>query len=240
MPWLAGTAYLHSVMIQERRGMLKVWNMLLVMIAFLLTIMGTFITRSGLVSSVHSFAQSAIGPWFGAFLVFLTLASLGLLLYRRSMLKSENTLDSLLSREAGFLLNNLILLGGAFTVLLGTFFPIVSEIVRGVKVSLGPPYFNAIMTPIGLALLLSGRRGTADRLEENESRSPGQGRCRSARTEPDGGDPPAHPRRPACLCARGPCHGPLRDGHDRHGVRARDSRPQEATAGSRSRSRSRA
>jgi cytochrome c-type biogenesis protein CcmF len=153
MPWLAGTAYLHSVMIQERRGMLKVWNMLLVLVTFLLTIMGTFITRSGLISSVHSFAQSAIGPWFGGFLTFLTLSSIGLLLYRRPMLKSENTLDSFLSREAGFLLNNLILLGGAFTVLLGTFFPIVSEAVRGVKVSLGPPYFNAIMTPIGLALL---------------------------------------------------------------------------------------
>jgi cytochrome c-type biogenesis protein CcmF len=153
MPWLAGTAYLHSVMIQERRGMLKVWNMLLVITAFLLTIMGTFITRSGLISSVHSFAQSAIGPWFAGFLTFLLVGSLGLLFWRKSQLASENTLDSFLSREAGFLLNNLILLGGAFTVLLGTFFPIISEAVRGVKVSLGPPYFNAIMTPIGLALL---------------------------------------------------------------------------------------
>jgi cytochrome c-type biogenesis protein CcmF len=115
--------------------------------------MGTFITRSGLISSVHTFARSPIGPWFAGFLTFLTLGSLGLLFWRRPQLKSENTLDSLLSREAGFLLNNLILLGGAFTVLLGTFFPIISEAVRGVKVSLGPPYFNAIMTPIGLALL---------------------------------------------------------------------------------------
>ncbi|MBD3163369.1 MAG: heme lyase CcmF/NrfE family subunit [Candidatus Latescibacteria bacterium] len=153
MPWLAVTAYLHSVMIQERRGMLKVWNMMLVITAFLLTIMGTFITRSGLISSVHTFARSPIGPWFAGFLAFLTIGAFGLLIWRRPLLRSENTLDSFLSREAGFLLNNLILLGGAFTVLLGTFFPILSEAVRGVKVSLGPPYFNAIMTPIGLGLL---------------------------------------------------------------------------------------
>lgn len=153
MPWLTCTAFLHSVMIQERRGMLKVWNMLLIMVTFLLTITGTFITRSGLVSSVHSFAQSPIGPWFGGFLAFLAVGSFGLLAHRRSLLKSENVLDSFLSREAGFLLNNLILLGGAFTVLLGTFFPILSEVVRGVKVSLGPPYFNSIMTPIGIVLL---------------------------------------------------------------------------------------
>ena len=153
MPWLAVTAYLHSVMIQERRGMLKVWNMMLVITAFLLTILGTFITRSGLISSVHTFARSEIGPWFAGFLAFLTIGSFGLLIWRRPMLRSENTLDSFLSREAGFLLNNLILLGGAFTVLLGTFFPILSEAVRGVKISLGPPYFNAIMTPIGLGLL---------------------------------------------------------------------------------------
>lgn len=153
MPWLAATAYIHSMMIQERRGMLKVWNMLLVMMSFLLVVMGTFITRSGMVTSVHSFAQSAIGPWFAGFLAAITVASIGLLVYRRGSLRSENTLDSLFSREAGFLLNNLILLGGAFTVLLGVFFPMVSEAVRGVQVSLGPPYFNAIMTPIGLALL---------------------------------------------------------------------------------------
>lgn len=154
MPWLVCTAFLHSVIIQERRGMFKVWNVLLVLTAFLLTITGTFITRSGLVSSVHSFAQSAIGPWFAGFLVFMIVVSLGLLVWRRGMMQSENALDSLISREAGFLLNNLILLGGAFTVLLGTFFPIISEAVRHVKVSLGPPYFNTIMTPIGLALLL--------------------------------------------------------------------------------------
>jgi cytochrome c-type biogenesis protein CcmF len=154
MPWLTCTAYIHSVMIQERRGMFKVWTMLLVIVSFLLTITGTFITRSGLVSSVHTFAQSAIGPWFAGFLTFLIVGSLGMLLWRRKMMASEHTLDSFLSREAGFLLNNLILLGGAFTVLLGTFFPIISEAIRNVKVSLGPPYFNAIMTPIGLALLL--------------------------------------------------------------------------------------
>ncbi|MFB3910308.1 MAG: heme lyase CcmF/NrfE family subunit [Candidatus Eisenbacteria bacterium] len=154
MPWLAATAYLHSVMIQERRGMLKVWNMFLILTAFLLVIVGTFITRSGMVTSVHSFAKSAIGPWFAGFLTFIAVGSLLLLLWRRPLLKSENSLDSFLSREAGFLLNNLILLGGAFTVLLGVFFPMVSEAIRNVKVSLGPPYFNAIMTPIGLGLLL--------------------------------------------------------------------------------------
>jgi cytochrome c-type biogenesis protein CcmF len=154
MPWLTCTAYLHSVMIQERRGMFKVWTMLLVLVTFLMTITGTFITRSGLISSVHSFAQSAIGPWFAGFLTFLVVSSLGMLVWRRRELASEHTLDSLLSREAGFLLNNLILLGGAFTVLLGTFFPIISEAIRNVKVSLGPPYFNGIMTPIGLGLLL--------------------------------------------------------------------------------------
>ena len=154
MPWLVGTAFLHSVIIQERRGMFKVWNMLLVMTAFILTITGTFITRSGIVSSVHAFAQSSIGAWFAAFLTFLIVVSIGLIVWRRGLMRSENNLDSLVSREAGFLLNNLILLGGAFTVLLGTFFPILSEAVRHVKVSLGPPYFNTIMTPIGLALLL--------------------------------------------------------------------------------------
>ncbi len=153
MPWLANTAYLHSVMIQERKGMLKIWNMLLVITAFLLTIFGTFITRSGLISSVHSFAQSNIGYLFAGFLVFLAVISFGLVWARRHDLKSAQQLDSFFSRESSFLLNNLILLGGAFAVLWGTVFPMVSEAVRGVRLSVGPPFFNQIMVPIGLALL---------------------------------------------------------------------------------------
>lgn len=154
MPWLVGTAYIHSSMIQERKQMLRIWNMLLILTAFNLTVFGTFITRSGLISSVHSFAQSKVGLWFAAFLVVTVVTSVLLLLYRRKELKSEHHLDSFFSRESAFLLNNLILLGGAFAVLSGTLFPILNEWVTDVRISLGPPFFNQIMIPIGLALLL--------------------------------------------------------------------------------------
>lgn len=153
MPWLAGTAFIHSFVIQERKGMLKLWNMLLVITTFLLTIFGTFITRSGLVSSVHSFAQSSIGSVFAGFLVFVSIVALGLMISRRRDLHSERQLDSFLSRESSFLLNNLILLGGAFAILWGTIFPMVSEAAQGVRISVGPPFFNQIMIPIGLAIL---------------------------------------------------------------------------------------
>jgi len=154
MPWLTGTAFLHSVMIQEKRGMLKVWNMVLIILTFALSIFGTFLTRSGVLSSVHSFALSSLGPMFFAFIAVTLLVSFWLLTVRLDSLKSPHELDSLISRESSFLFNNLILVGAAFSVFLGTIFPLVSEAVRGVKISVGPPYFNQVNVPIGLALLL--------------------------------------------------------------------------------------
>jgi cytochrome c-type biogenesis protein CcmF len=153
MPWLAGTAFLHSIMIQEKKGMLKIWNMVLITLTFSLTILGTFITRSGVISSVHSFTQSGIGPFFAAFLGGIGVFSFGMILYRRPLLRSERTLESFASRESSFLFNNLILLVAAFAILTGTVFPIISEAVRGVKITVGPPFFNRIMIPIGLILL---------------------------------------------------------------------------------------
>ena len=153
IPWLACTAFLHSVMIEERKKMLRVWNLSLVIMSFLLAILGTFITRSGVISSVHSFTKSDIGPVFAGFLGFCTLVSVGLLLYRVPDLKSEHRLDSFVSRESTFLFNNLLLVGAAFAVLWGTLFPILSEAVRGVKITVGPPFFNEIIVPIALALV---------------------------------------------------------------------------------------
>jgi cytochrome c-type biogenesis protein CcmF len=154
MPWILATAYLHSVMIQEKRGMLKVWNIVLIIFTFLMTIFGTFITRSGLIASVHSFGQSTLGWFFLLFLLAALIASLALLFMRLPHLKSKNQLDSLLSRESSFLINNLLFVGIAFTVLWGTLFPIISEAVRGIKITVGPPFYNAVVTPVGLALLL--------------------------------------------------------------------------------------
>ncbi len=155
IPWLTATAYLHSVMIQERRGMLKVWNMVLIILTFTLTIFGTFLVRSGILSSVHSFAVSPVlGALFLAFIGLILIFSFGLLLNRKSLLKGENELDSLLSRESTFLFNNLILVGAAFAIFWGTIFPLISEAVRGIKITVGPPFYNQIMIPIGLALLL--------------------------------------------------------------------------------------
>jgi cytochrome c-type biogenesis protein CcmF len=153
MPWLASTALLHSVMMQERKGMLKVWNMVLVILTFLLTIFGTFITRSGLISSVHSFAQSPVGAHFATFLSVILVVSFGLVIYRLPRLKSDNRLDAFVSRESFFILNNLILLVAALAVLWGTIFPMISEAVQGERISVGPPFFNKIMTPLGLLLL---------------------------------------------------------------------------------------
>ncbi|MDG2308339.1 MAG: heme lyase CcmF/NrfE family subunit [Candidatus Binatia bacterium] len=153
MPWLTASAYLHSVMIQEKKDMLKVWNMVLVILTFSLTIFGTFLTRSGVISSVHSFTQSGLGPFFLIFLGFILVVSLGLLLWRLPMLKSKNELESVFSREAAFLLNNLLFVGIAFTVFWGTVFPVLSEWVRGVKITVGPPFFNQVNAPLGLALI---------------------------------------------------------------------------------------
>ena len=144
MPWLTGTAFLHSVMMQEKRGMLKTWNMWLIFATFLLSIFGTFLTRSGLVSSVHAFAQSSIGAWFTAFLGDHFRRLPVLLHQERSHLRSEHKLESLVSRESSFLFNNLMLLLACFTVLWGTLFPMLSEWVQGHKVTVGPPFFNRV------------------------------------------------------------------------------------------------
>ncbi|MFQ5911747.1 MAG: heme lyase CcmF/NrfE family subunit [Nitrospinota bacterium] len=154
MPWLTGTAFLHSVMIQEKKGMLKVWNMSLIIITFALSIFGTFLTRSGILSSVHSFAQSSVGPVFLGFLGLVLAASLSLLFSRMDGLRSANEMESLLSRESSFFFNNLLLVGAAFAVFWGTVFPLVSEAVRGVKITVGPPFYNRVTIPIFLALLL--------------------------------------------------------------------------------------
>ena len=153
LPWLTMTAFLHSVMIQEKRGMLRRWNMMLVIGSFLLSIFGTFITRSGIIASVHSFAQSNVGYFFLAFLVLAAIASFTLLYTRWPLLKAEVQLESMLSREAAFLFNNLMLVGIAFSVLWGTLFPILSEWIRGEKITVGPPFFNKVNVPLGILLL---------------------------------------------------------------------------------------
>ena len=154
MPWLAATAFLHSVMIQEKRGMLKVWNMLLVILAFSLSLFGTFLTRSGVVNSIHSFTQSSIGPWFLAFIAIVVAASLALLFSRLPLLRSPTRLESPISREAAFLYNNLLLLALCLTILWGVVYPLISELVRGESVVLGRPYFDFFLRIFGLPLLL--------------------------------------------------------------------------------------
>ena len=153
LPWLTMTAFLHSVMIQEKRGMLKRWNLGLIIGTFLLSIFGTFITRSGVIASVHSFTQSNVGYFFLAFLVVAAILSFTLLYIRWPMLRADVQLESMLSREAAFLFNNLLLVGIAFSVLWGTLFPILSELVRGSKITVGPPFFNRVNVPLGLLLL---------------------------------------------------------------------------------------
>ncbi|HEX6059402.1 MAG TPA: heme lyase CcmF/NrfE family subunit [Gemmatimonadaceae bacterium] len=153
LPWLTCTAFLHSIMIQEKRGMLRKWNVTLVVTTFLLAILGTFITRSGIIESVHAFAQSPIGNWFAGFLVVAIAATAYLVTTRLKDLEATATLESMLSREAAFLYNNLLLVGIAFSVLWGTLFPILSEAVRGEKITVGAPFFNAVNIPLGLGLL---------------------------------------------------------------------------------------
>jgi cytochrome c-type biogenesis protein CcmF len=153
MPWLTGTAFLHSVMMQEKRGMMKNWNVWLIFSTFMLTILGTLLTRSGIISSVHAFAQSPIGAWFYTFISIVFLVCLITFLARRGHLKSENKLESLVSRESSFLFNNMILLAACITVLWGTLFPLLSEAVTGSKVTMGAPYYDRVNIPIGLFLL---------------------------------------------------------------------------------------
>ena len=153
LPWLTGTAFLHSIMIQEKRGMLRKWNVTLVVATFMLSILGTFITRSGVIQSVHSFAQSAVGNWFAAFMIFALAATVWLVSMRLKDLEPQAQLEAMISREAAFLYNNLVLVGIAFSVLWGTLFPIISEAVRGSKITVGESFFNSVNVPLGLLLL---------------------------------------------------------------------------------------
>ncbi len=154
MPWLAGTPFLHSVMIQEKRGMLKQWNMLLIILTYSLVIFGTFLTRSGVLSSVHAFAQSAIGPMFFIFIGVTSVISISLLIYRWNDLKAEIEMKSLLSREALFLLNNLLFVGILVVCFWGVIFPLISELVTGQKITVGPPFYQRATGPLWAALLL--------------------------------------------------------------------------------------
>jgi cytochrome c-type biogenesis protein CcmF len=153
MPWLTGTAFLHSVMMQEKKGMMKSWNVWLIFSTFLLTLLGTLLTRAGLVSSVHAFAQSSIGSWFSTFMVIVLAVCIFTYVLQRKHLKSDHQLESLVSRESSFLFNNLVLLTACFVILWGTLFPILSEFVQGNKVTVGAPFYNRVAVPIGLFLL---------------------------------------------------------------------------------------
>ena len=154
MPWLVGTAFLHSVMMQEKRGMLKVWNMWLVFATFWLAILGTFLTRSGIISSVHAFAQSSIGSWFAWFLAISLAVFVFFFFKNKDHLRSEHKLESLISRESSFLFNNLLFVLLCFTVLWGTWFPKISELVQGNKVTVGGPFYNRVAIPVALLLLI--------------------------------------------------------------------------------------
>jgi cytochrome c-type biogenesis protein CcmF len=175
MPWLTGTAFLHSVMIQERRRMLKLWNTSLIVLTFGLTIFGTFLTRSGIIGSVHAFTQGSIGAFFLGFLALVLLGSFSLLAWRMGRLRAQGELDSIVSRESVFLLNNLFLVAATFTVFFGTIFPLLAEAITGTKVSVGAPFFNLVNIPLFLGLvflmgvgpLIAWRRASADNLKRN-------------------------------------------------------------------------
>ncbi|HET7855955.1 MAG TPA: heme lyase CcmF/NrfE family subunit [Gaiellaceae bacterium] len=154
MPWLAATAFLHSVMIQEKRGMLKIWNVLLVIGSFALALFGTFLTRSGIISSIHSFTESSIGPWFLGFIGVVLAGSIALVLSRLPLLRSKTRLESPISREATFLYNNLLLVAFCLTILWGVLYPILTEALRGEPITVGPPYYNFFLKAFGLPLLL--------------------------------------------------------------------------------------
>jgi cytochrome c-type biogenesis protein CcmF len=174
MPWLTGTAFLHSIMIQENMGMLTIWTRVLIGLTFELCIFGPFITRSGIISSVHAFAQSGIGPMFGVFLGTSTVFCIWVLLRRIPNLRARNQLESMVLCESTFLMNNLVLLGATFAVFWGTIFPLISEAVRGVKITVGAPFFNQVNLPMALALLaltgigpvLAWRRSSPENLRQ--------------------------------------------------------------------------
>src|SRR5919202_2456193 len=154
MPWLAATAFLHSVMVQEKKGMLKVWNMVLVALAFCLSLFGTFLTRSGVVNSIHSFSQSPLGGWFLGFIALVTVVSVALIQLRLPLLRSKTKLESLVSREATFLYNNLLLVAFCLTILWGVVYPLLSEAVRGEASTVSKPYYDFFLHSFGLPLLL--------------------------------------------------------------------------------------
>jgi cytochrome c-type biogenesis protein CcmF len=153
LPWLTGTAFIHSVIVQERRGMLRVWNLSLVIATFCLTILGTFLTRSGVLNSVHSFTESPIGPWLLGFLGVAAATGIGLIAWRGDRLRTPGRIDSPVSREAAFLGNNLLFAALAFVVLLGTVYPLLAEALQDRRLSVGEPYFDRMATPLGVALL---------------------------------------------------------------------------------------
>ena len=175
MPWLPATAFLHSVQVQERRRMLKVWNLSLIIIAFSLTIFGTFLTRSGILSSIHAFSSGPVGGVFLVFLAVVLLGSFGLLAFRAELLKGQPEVDSMVSRESAFLLNNIVLVSALFTIFLGTIFPLLSEAIAGTQVSVGAPYFNSVTVPLFLLLvflmgvgpMIAWRRASWDNLKRN-------------------------------------------------------------------------
>jgi cytochrome c-type biogenesis protein CcmF len=154
MPWLIGTAFLHSIMVQEKRGMLKVWNASLICATFVLALLGTFLVRSGILDSIHAFGASTIGVQFLVFIGLVTMLSVVLIISRLPDLRSEARLDSLLSREAFFMLNNLLLVGLCLVIFWGTFFPLISEALTGKESSVGPPWFSQLTTPLALMLVL--------------------------------------------------------------------------------------
>ncbi len=174
LPWLTATAFLHSVMVQERKGMLKTWNLTLIISTFLLVLFGTFLTRSGVLESVHAFTEGVIGPLFLAFIALVAIVSLALIGWRSDRLHAPGHLDGVVSRESAFILNNLLLVAFTFTVLLGTTFPLIVEAVNQNRVSVGPPYFNKVSIPLGLMLLflmgvgpaLPWRRTTPEKLRK--------------------------------------------------------------------------
>jgi cytochrome c-type biogenesis protein CcmF len=175
MPWITGTAFLHSTIMQEKRGMMKSWNVWLIFSTFLLSILGTLLTRSGIVSSVHAFGQSSIGNWFWAFLLLVLLVCVLTFAVRRDHLQSEHEIEALISRDSSFLFNILVLMAAGVAVFLGTLLPVITEIVVGSKVTVGPPFYNRVVIPIGLFLLLltgtapliSGRGASFKKVRKN-------------------------------------------------------------------------
>lgn len=175
LPWLVGTAFFHSVMIQEKRGMLKIWNVMLIIGTFLLTLFGTFLTRSGYLGSVHAFGESVLGVYFIGFIGLVFAISLYIVLESLTILRQQNKFESIVSKEASFLLNNLLFVGIAFAVFWGTVFPIISKLARGIQVSVGPPFFNQVMVPLGILLiiltgicpLIAWRKSTPEKLRDN-------------------------------------------------------------------------